>query len=395
MAHALVFAWHPEARLWDAKGRECLCPSSTGTGVLDDRPAATALAAAMTRPFRIGGSDPLAAGVGQFETLTAGSSGTPRRVLRRMESWTASFAVNAQLFGIGPGAKVAVLGRLVHSLSLYAGIEALHLGAEAHLLDTLRPDRQRAAMAERQITHLYATPAQLRLLTLTDGPLLPDLLHIITGGSKLDPILRQALSVLAPKAQITEFYGAAEASFITISDATSPEASVGRPYPGVEIGIRHLNTPAPEGEIGQIWTRSPYAFIAYGADDPGGAIWDGDWLSVGEMGRMAGGHLYLAGRAGRMVIVADQNVFPEEIETWLMTQAGVTRAAVLPQPDAKRGAVLIAVLQGEPTCEIALVKAARAHLGPLKAPKQLIWRQDWPSLPSGKTDLQRLARELP
>ena len=46
----------------------------------------------------------------------------------------ASFRVNAG-FGIGPGARVAVLGRLVHSLSLYGAIEGLHLGAEVHLLE--------------------------------------------------------------------------------------------------------------------------------------------------------------------------------------------------------------------------------------------------------------------
>ena len=66
--------------------------------------------------------------------------------------------------GIGPGARIAVLGRLIHSLSLYGAIEGLHLGAEVHLLDSLRPDRQRKALALRRITHLYATPAQLRLL---------------------------------------------------------------------------------------------------------------------------------------------------------------------------------------------------------------------------------------
>ena len=45
--------------------------------------------------------------------------------------------------------RVAVLGRLVHSLALYGAVEAVHLGAELHLLDALRPDRQRAALAAR------------------------------------------------------------------------------------------------------------------------------------------------------------------------------------------------------------------------------------------------------
>ena len=84
---------------------------------------------------------------------------------------------------------------------------------------------------------------------------------------------------------------------------------------------------------------------------------------------MEGGFLYLKGRAGRMVTVADQNVFPEEIEAMLEALPGVTRAAVLPAPDALRGTVLIALLQGDRATEPAILAALRSELGPLKAPK--------------------------
>jgi long-chain acyl-CoA synthetase len=52
--------------------------------------------------------------------------------------------------------------------------------------------------------------------------------------------------------------------------------------------------------------------------------------------------------------------------------------------------VLIAMAQGDPTCEAAILQAARAALGPLKAPRCLIWVSDWPLLASGKTDLRAL-----
>ena len=61
---------------------------------------------------------------------------------------------------------------------------------------------------------------------------------------------------------------------------------------------------------------------------------------------MEGVFLYLQGRAGRMVTVADQNVFPEEIKAFLMGLPGVARAAVLPRPDGLRGVHLVAVLMG-------------------------------------------------
>jgi long-chain acyl-CoA synthetase len=423
------FRWHPEARLFDSAGHQVTpvfppCPAAPGTGtrtapgaIFPDTPPG--LAAAIGHPgFRIGAPDQPPPDAGDspiLETLTSGSTGQPRRIRRTQASWIASFAVTAGL-GIGPGARVATLGRLIHSLSLYGAVEGLHLGADVHLLSDLRPDRQRSALAARKITHLYATPAQLRLL---DGPgSLPDLRLILVGGSKLDPALRARLASLAPEASLREFYGAAETSFITLADESSPAASVGRPYPGVSL---HLD---PTGDV---WVKSPYLFLDYafhicpnilaeGTSEPvvrpsrtearqqtcASALdstpatrWRDGWLSVGEIGELREGQLYLKGRAGRMVTVADQNVFPEEIEALLLTLSGISQAAILAVPDPKRGHALIAVLQGDPAQETAILATLRQTLGPLKSPKALVWRDDWPSLASGKTDLRALEAAWP
>lgn len=380
------FRWHPKARLIDSAGAEVL-PGRPGGAVLPD--TAAGLAAAIGHPaFRIGAPDQCAPepyGHPVFETLTSGLTGEPKRIRRTQASWTASFAVNAG-FGIGPGASVAVPGRLVHSLSLYGAVEGLHLGAEVHLLDALRPDRQAAALVRNRITHLYATPAQLRLLAMGQGPW-PDLQLILVGGSKLDPALRAGLTALAPQAALREFYGAAETSFVTLSDETTPEASVGRAYPGVELQL---------DASGEVWVRSPYLFLGYaGPKGAGGATWRDGWLSVGEIGRLEAGCLYLKGRAGRMVTVADQNVFPEEIEALLEAHPAVSRAAVLPVPDPLRGQTLVAILQGDRRQEATLLTLLRERLGPTRAPKAVIWRDDWPVLASGKTDLKSLEASLP
>ncbi|WP_426035514.1 AMP-binding protein [Cypionkella sp. TWP1-2-1b2] len=351
------FRWHPEARV-----------------VGDDRALRSALAVP-GRAFRIGGVGALPSGEGVFETLTSGSSGAPRRILRSMESWTRSFAVNAGLFGIGPGVRVAVLGDLVHSLALYGVLEGLHLGADVVLLGGVRPDRQARTLAGAEV--IYATPAQLRLL-VEAGWQASGL--ILVGGSKLDAGLRAALA----GAEVREFYGAAEASFITLAGPDAPAESVGAVYPGVEIDLR----------AGQIWVRSPYLFQGYAGADAGGAVCDDGWLSVGEIGRLQDGYLYLSGRTGRMVTVADQNVFPEEIESFIAGLPGVARVAVLPRKDILRGAVMVAVLQGDVTAEATILAACRARLGALIAPRAAIWVQEWPVLASGKTDLLRLAGEV-
>lgn len=402
------FTPHPQARLIGPDGQPAEAAPDLATdtpATIADTPCTAAITAALHRgalglPFRIGGPDLPPPDTGRrpaFETLTSGSTGTPRRIRRSQRSWCASFAVNARLFSITPGTRTAVLGRMVHSLSLYGALEGACLGAEIHLLAALRPGAQHRALADRAVEILYATPAQLRLLAETAGTPLPALRLILVGGSKLDATLRAALAALAPRAEIREFYGAAEASFVTLTDRDTPEGSVGRPYPGVTLEIRDAGgTPLPPDALGEVWVRSPYLCDRYADRRHLPPLKRQGWLSVGEMGwQDRAGNLFLAGRAGRMVTVADQNVFPEEIETFLATLPGITRCAVLPRPDLMRGHVLIAVCTGDPAQEDAILRAARARLGPLKAPRRLHWRSDWPVTASGKPDLTRLAADLP
>ena len=356
--------------------------------LMPDRPGGMALAAVLAgegRGFRIGGSGDLEAGFGSFEALTGGSLGAPRRVVRSQESWLASFAVNAGVFGIGPGVAVAVLGRLSHSLALYGAMEGLCLGASVHLLDGVRVDAQARALASRGVRVLYATPAQVFGI-MAAGVALPLLRHVLIGGAALDAGLRARLMELAPQAAVSVFYGAAEASFVALG---GDGVSVGQPYPGVSL--RLVDAAGRVGDEGEIWVQSPYLFERYAGADHGAALWEGGWLSLGEVGRMTPAGLVLRGRAGRMVTVADRNVFPEEIERFMAALPGVSRVAVVPRPDAVRGSVLVAHVMGEPATEAAILAALRAELGAMIAPRALIWRRDWPELPSGKTDLGALS----
>lgn len=398
-----AFRWHPEARIHDADGPAtdpAMAPVAAGQ--IAPWPMVPALRAAMAlaadgAAFRIGPGGPVVRGSQQpmFETLTSGSSGAPRRIRRTQRSWIDSFEMNARLFGIGPDVSVAVPGRLEHSLALYGALEALHLGADLHLLAGLRPDRQVTALAARGVAVLYATPVQLRLLVEAQArglPPAPGLRHVLVGGAKLDGATRTACKAAFPAAHVREFYGAAETSFIALADEDTPDDAVGSPYPGVEIAIRNdADAPVPEGTVGRIWVRSPYLFEGYADAVVAGTRWRDGWLTIGEHGALRGGQLRLAGRESRMVTIADQNVFPEEVEAFLLALPGVRRAAVLARQDARRGHVLHAVIMGDVETG-AVLAACRSGLGPLKAPRRVDLRQDWPILPSGKTDLAALER---
>lgn len=319
-----------------------------------------------------------------FETLTGGSTGSPKRIRRSQQSWIASFEVNREAWALGPESEIAALGSLAHSLSLYGAFEAAHVGAGFHLLAGLRPDRQAAALAARRVTLLWATPAQLRLLP-AGGPV-PSLSRLLVGGGALDRATRAHARTLFPEAEIIPFYGAAETSFITLAE--------GRPYPGVALEIRDSDAAG----IGTVWVRSPYLFEGYagGADPMRDAR---GFTTVHERGHLdAEGRLHLAGRADRAVRIAEQTVQPEAVEAALLALPGVAEAAALPGADAARGCVLHAayIATGPADPPDALLRALRAVLGPRATPRSLtpISPEDWPRRPSGKTDLAALARLL-
>ena len=342
-------------------------------------------------PYRID------ADAGHFLTLTGGSSGQPKIIRRTQASWIASFAVNAARFALTPDDCIAVFGKLSHSLALYGVLEALHLGVDAYALDGMFPRAQRATLAAHGVSVIYATPTQLRLLAQqAKGATLTDVRLILCGGGNLDHHTREMAEALFPNASVHVFYGAAETSFITLSDSDTPAGSVGRPYPGVILRILDADG-APTSEVGEVWVQSPYLFECYMFGKSDNTQWQDGFVTVGEMGQIdASGNLWLRGRKTRMITIADQNVFPEDIEAVIAATPQFGACAIFSVPDETRGHRLIAVLQGtqDPKVAQAVKDTCREKLGALKTPFKVLFHPSLPLLNSGKVDLVTLSNWL-
>lgn len=387
------FRWHPDARVF--AGTEQVFPPETAPATaIPATPinaALTGLHAALAAKFGFCISDPplpetLSVPAQHFTTLTGGTSGNPKVILRSQASWVASFETNATQFRYTSADSIAVLGGLGHSLALYGLMEGLHLGLSVHILSPLKPSGQSAELHARRCTVLYATPTQLRLLSINTP--LPDVRMILCGGGALGTEVRRHISAICPNALIQVFYGAAETSFVTMGDSTTPEGSVGRPYPQVEIVIRDPD----ETGTGLVWVRSPYLFDGYLQGDSPHTRRDGDWLTVGEYGFMDDeGYLFLRGRAGRVISISDTTVFPEELEAQLSGLAGIGQCAILLRLDRLRGRHLIAVLDGVETAQRRSVLLAHCKANGLIAPRDVVFLDPFPLLSSGKPDLQRIA----
>ncbi|MDB3962632.1 AMP-binding protein [Paracoccaceae bacterium] len=335
----------------------------------------------------------------EFCAMSGGTTGAPKVIQRRCASWIATFQLHARQFAQQTPLRYATLGDLQHSLTLYGAIEALHIGAIYHPLGGVSPRRQLSELQSAGVNVLYATPTQIRLLlnVKRQNTGLEALRHVMLGGGALDQETRAQLKRCAPAAEITEFFGTSEASFICAWDRTTPLGAVGRPYPGVALAIRDAQgAPCPSASAGDIWLRSPYVFSKYRSGADPDVIWRDDWLSIGEIGYQdSQGYLYLKGRRARAFQVADQTVYPEVIEAKLSQHTGIEAAVVFACPDAKRGAVIVAVVAAGSGALPKDLQAWASHHLPLRArPAKYVLKPlaQWPVLNSGKPDLQALKR---
>lgn len=324
---------------------------------------------------------------------TGGSSGAPKVIKRSHASWITSFDINQKLFDITQQDCTAVFGGIGYSLALYAVIEAAHIGADICMLAGLRPDTQCKELQHQNVTLLYMTPTQLAMLCASNT-ICPSVRHIIIGGGALPDNLRGPARMSFPNAVLTQFYGASETSFITMANAQTPNGSVGAPYPNVTLRFTDLEGNAAQN-TGEVWVKSPYLFGGYDQGNSVDTKTQDGFVTIGEFGRLdEAGHLFLLGRKSRMVTVADQNVFPEEIENFVVSNFAPKHAVVLGQTDAVRGHRLTLIVQRAETSEDTILKACRDAFGPLKTPRRMLAIDQLPVLASGKPDLITLAKWL-
>ena len=330
-----------------------------------------------------------------FRCLTSGSTRAPVQIRRTHFSWKNSFSIHAAKWGINSQDVYCTLGNLSYSLSLFSAMEALQMGAQLHLLAGLSPAQQLAGMKRHCATILYAAPSQLNLLYAVwerTGQLqATDLRLLLLGGSKLNSKHRLAARKMFPNAEIIEFFGSAEASFIALGDEETPGQCIGKAYPRVRISIERQSK---EDHCGLIRVRSPYLALGYASEVSASNLWQNGDLLTSDVGDLTeDGYLQILGRSDRCVKIADKLVCMDAIEAHIEELQDVDQVAVIPVSDSLRGTRLVAIVLALDGCDhvVEAVRTQLEKLCPLRRPKRILTVNTWPTLQSGKTDYRSLA----
>jgi fatty-acyl-CoA synthase len=169
-------------------------------------------------------------------------------------------------------------------------------------------------------------------------------------------------------------------------------STVGVPIPYMDVKIINPATGevVPVGERGEICCRGVLVMQGYyKMPERTAEVIDGEgWLHTGDLATMdARGYVKIVGRLKEMVIRGGENLFPREIEEFLIRHPKVADAQVLGVPDAFYGEELLAVVvskQGEQVTEIELREYCIGQISHQKIPRYFQFVERYPMTASGK-----------
>ncbi len=286
-------------------------------------------------------------------------------------------------------------------------------------------DQALKLMERHKVSHTFLFPTALKaMMRVAPEPRLSHpnlrLLAIMSAGEAVGEgvygYCRDKLGV-----RVNEMFGQTEVNYIVgncgqhvNADGTlgagwpSRPGSMGRPYPGHRVAViddaGNECAPGTEGDISVHardvhGDRDPVFFLGYWNNERAtnarftGAPFE-SWCRTGDRAAMdADGYLWYRGRGDDQFKSSGYRIGPAEIEECLARHPAVAQVAVVPKPDADRGAVVKAFIvaaagvSADPALVLELQELVRSRLAPYETPREIEFVGALPMTTTGK--LQR------
>jgi acyl-CoA synthetase (AMP-forming)/AMP-acid ligase II len=334
---------------------------------------------------------------------TTGTTGRPKGIMLTHGNLLFVARATAEARRLSGEDRVYATLPISHSLGLSGVLlGSLLSGAELHLCARFDPRRVFSALAGG-ISVMIGTPSMYALLTeyaernhLVPIPA-PRLRLISSAGAPLDLATKHKAEAVFGQT-LHNGYGISECGpsvSLTALDAPRADCSVGRLLPGVQA---KLVGETVETNIGELWVRSPGVMKGYfrAPEETRQVIDEDDWFRTGDLVRIEGDHLFMAGRAKEMLIRFGFNVYPAEIEAVLNAHPQVSRSAVVGR--AQNGTEeIVAFVQPKPDSALTpaeIAGYAASRLASYKQPTEVVIVGELPMHANGKIRKAELRLQL-
>lgn len=341
--------------------------------------------------------------------FTSGTTGQPKPILLTQRNLEFSCVVENRHHNQTHKDNFICIPPLYHTGAKMHWFGNFIVGAPAVILKGIKPQWILEAISEEQgtIVWLLVPWAQDILIALENGDVkLSDykldqwhLMHI--GAQPVPPSLIRNWKKVFPHHDYDTNYG--------LSETTGPGCvhlgmenlhkvgAIGVPGFDWECKIVDPNREeVPKGEPGELMVKGPCVMKEYYKNPQATkeTLFDG-WLLTGDMARFdEDGFIWLVDRKKDVIITGGENIFPVEIEDFLMDNANIQDAAVIGIPDERLGEITAAIIKVKPGKELSEedVMTYCEGLPRYKRPRKVFF-DDVPRNPTGKIEKPKLRKK--
>jgi fatty-acyl-CoA synthase len=341
---------------------------------------------------------------------TSGTTGRPKGVIRS----SGSLVLLAHLVQVDWGFSRNDLGLLVmpmcHANSLFFAYVFAACGAASCVYDrkSFEPDHLLKTLAGDRFTFTSLVPTHyIMMLGLPESVKqrlnVESFTKLLISSAPARQDTKLALMEYFRRSQLYEAYGSTEAGWVTLlrpEEQLTKLGSIGREC--LSTGrIKLLDSggnEVVEGEVGELYSRTPYGFKGYWKlPEKTAEAFRGAYCTVGDLARRdQDGYYYLVDRKSNMIISGGENIYPSEVEQVLGAHPKIKDMAAIGVPHEKWGEAVHAVVvlhQGQGVSESEILDWCKDRIAGYKRPKSVsfITEDEMPRTATGKL-LHRVLR---
>ncbi|MCW1430782.1 AMP-binding protein [Novosphingobium sp. JCM 18896] len=294
--------------------------------------------------------------------FTSGTTGFPKGATLTHRNILNNGYFAGRLIGVGPDDAICIPVPLYHCFGMVLGnLASLTSGAAmVYPGEAYDPGLALEAVQAERCTALYGVPTMF--ITILNRPDLADydvstLRTGIMAGATCPVATMQAVIDKLNMREVTIGYGMTETSPLTTQTATDDPlaervGTVGRVHPHAEAKVIGPDgATLPIGEQGEYCSRGYAVMLGYwnDPDKTAEAIDAEGWMHSGDLATIdAAGYVRITGRIKDMIIRGGENIYPREIEEYLLTHPAVADAQVFGVADEKYGEEVCAWVIAKP-----------------------------------------------
>ncbi|MFZ6029181.1 MAG: class I adenylate-forming enzyme family protein [Chloroflexota bacterium] len=335
--------------------------------------------------------------VGEDDALmlacTSGSTGNPKIIVVPHQGFYRSQLDMAAYLGFGPH-DVMLLGMpLYHQGGFGMGLQMVLRGGSVFYLPAFEPVKFLKLIEQHKVTALQLTATLAKVLLSVPDFEQYDLSSVRMAyfAGEVLPMDLARVFFEKLKIRVVNVIGSTETATMVVWDSDTDihvDVSNFRPLAFTKLKILDdaLNEVA-DGEIGTIFIHTDALLYEYLKNERETALrihwFEGEkWFNTGDLGeKYPGGRVRFAGRAKRIIKRGANLIYPEEIESFLLTHPDIEAVAVTGEKHELIGEMVVAHIQprqGHTFTRGDLVRFCQGKLAAYKIPDQVVIVSEMP-----------------